>query len=104
MFGFEVQKSENKSTTNSFLLVHGNWGEWTKFETCSASCEGGRQSRLRFCSNPRAANGGFDCLLSAGNEVRGKVERELKVCNTFACTGENEFNDIMIKGISKKCS
>ena len=40
------------------------WGEWSAFGTCSATCHPGgtqTQTRERTCDNPKPMNGGADC-------------------------------------------
>ena len=56
--------------------VDGGWGTWTSFTTCSHSCSGGLQSRVRKCDSPSPANGGRLCF---GDGV------ETQACNTAAC-------------------
>eukprot|EP01128_Nolandella_sp_AFSM9_P004201 TRINITY_DN1848_c0_g1_i1.p1 TRINITY_DN1848_c0_g1~~TRINITY_DN1848_c0_g1_i1.p1 ORF type:complete len:516 (+),score=77.39 TRINITY_DN1848_c0_g1_i1:195-1742(+) len=51
------------------------WGEWSAFNTCSAQCGGGSQSRTRSIAT-QAANGGSTC---AG------ASTESQPCNTGAC-------------------
>ncbi|KAK6169390.1 hypothetical protein SNE40_020456 [Patella caerulea] len=41
--------------------VNGNWGEWTKFTPCSATCGLGVKFRKRLCDSPSPSNGGADC-------------------------------------------
>jgi len=48
------------------------WQDWSSWDSCSTSCNGGIQERSRRCSSGR------DC------EGRG---REGRVCNTFSCQG-----------------
>ncbi|MDQ5969191.1 MAG: trimeric autotransporter adhesin, partial [Patescibacteria group bacterium] len=48
-------------------------GEWSAWSACSASCNGGVQTRT--CSNPYPANGGADC---SGPSTQA--------CNTNACS------------------
>lgn len=59
-----------------FLLVNGNWTEWSQWSVCSDSCQpGGFRQRHRSCSNPLPECGGEDCV---GNST------ELEACNTEA--------------------
>ncbi|XP_010131672.1 PREDICTED: LOW QUALITY PROTEIN: hemicentin-1-like, partial [Buceros rhinoceros silvestris] len=41
--------------------VHGNWGPWSSWGTCSRTCNGGQMRRYRTCDNPRPASGGRAC-------------------------------------------
>ncbi|TRZ22552.1 hypothetical protein HGM15179_004536 [Zosterops borbonicus] len=56
--------------------VHGNWGPWSSWGTCSRTCNGGQTRRYRSCDNPRPASGGRAC---AGADVQ--VQR----CSTDLC-------------------
>ena len=40
----------------------GNWGLWTSWSTCSATCGTGQQTRSRLCNNPPPTNGGEFCM------------------------------------------
>lgn len=53
-----------------------NWGEWMAWQTCSVSCGGGSQTRVRFPNNPVANYGGDDCV---GDD------EECQDCNLGAC-------------------
>ena len=39
--------------------IHGNWGEWSTWNNCSATCESGEgvRKRTRSCSNPHPQMG-----------------------------------------------
>ncbi|XP_078687492.1 hemicentin-1-like isoform X2 [Branchiostoma floridae x Branchiostoma belcheri] len=41
--------------------VHGGWGPWTAWGSCSRSCNGGQQKRYRTCNNPQPQHGGQSC-------------------------------------------
>ncbi|XP_013383271.1 uncharacterized protein LOC106153735 isoform X14 [Lingula anatina] len=56
--------------------VHGNWGYWTYWGTCTVTCGGGTQSRTRLCNNPTPNYGGDNC------PGEGKVSQS---CNTQPC-------------------
>ncbi|NWV42606.1 HMCN1 protein, partial [Grantiella picta] len=56
--------------------VHGNWGPWSSWGTCSRTCNGGQARRYRSCDNPRPASGGRAC---AGADV------QLQRCSTELC-------------------
>ena len=44
-----------------FLVVDGNYSEWSEFQTCSVTCGKGIQSRTRSCINPPPQHGGKNC-------------------------------------------
>ncbi|XP_013392139.1 thrombospondin-1-like [Lingula anatina] len=57
--------------------VDGQWGSWCcTWSDCSATCGGGRRSRVRDCNNPAPSNGGKNCT--------GKNTQE-EECNTQPC-------------------
>ncbi|XP_042661906.1 hemicentin-1 isoform X1 [Tyto alba] len=56
--------------------IHGNWGPWSSWGTCSRTCNGGQMRRYRTCDNPRPASGGRAC---AGADMQ--VQR----CSTELC-------------------
>ena len=60
------------------FTVHGEWGDWSSWATCSVTCGGGRKSRSRNCDSPAPAHGGNNCT---GHETEG-ID-----CNGEACPG-----------------
>lgn len=58
--------------------IDGGWSAWSTYNTCTATCGGGTQTRTRTCTNPTPANGGAQCVGSTS---------ETTSCNTQACTG-----------------
>eukprot|EP00795_Rhopilema_esculentum_P014506 gene14506-5566_t len=56
--------------------VHGGWSQWTSFDMCTKRCGGGKQKRIRGCTNPPPMYGGNDCV---GKSV------ETKNCNESPC-------------------
>ncbi|XP_060595764.1 A disintegrin and metalloproteinase with thrombospondin motifs adt-1-like [Ruditapes philippinarum] len=54
----------------------GKWSSWENWGSCSVSCEGGIQSRLRTCSNPRPSLSGRNC---------GGSSEQTRLCNKYAC-------------------
>merc|ERR1719471_364220 len=41
--------------------VDGNWGEWSDYGSCSATCGEGTMTRVRACDSPAPQMGGADC-------------------------------------------
>ena len=72
--GSIVQHSENLEQKIYKLL---GWQDWSSWDSCSKSCNGGIQERTRRCSAGRMCEG------------RG---REGRVCNTFACQGQSNLS------------
>ncbi|KAL4222901.1 Hemicentin-1 [Mactra antiquata] len=42
-------------------VVDGGYSDWSKWSTCSKTCDEGIQYRTRACNNPLPANGGAEC-------------------------------------------
>lgn len=75
-----------------YLTVNGNWGSWSPYTECSATCGGAQKERIRLCNNPPSANGGLDCLLTGTADQRAKEESDSATCNENACPGKVSFN------------
>ncbi|VDI29943.1 Hypothetical predicted protein [Mytilus galloprovincialis] len=56
--------------------VNGNWGSWSGWTTCSASCDSGLKTRKRLCNNPVPSSSGSYCY--------GETFEVLK-CSTARC-------------------
>ncbi|CAC5422959.1 Neurotrypsin,Scavenger receptor cysteine-rich type 1 protein M130,Mucin-like protein,Hemicentin-1,Thrombospondin-2,Semaphorin-5A [Mytilus coruscus] len=56
--------------------VDGNWSEWSFWNICSATCNGGIQERTRKCNAPTPSNGGLYC---SGTLI------ESRPCNNIFC-------------------
>ncbi|CAH1790047.1 unnamed protein product [Owenia fusiformis] len=41
------------------IKVDGNWGEWSPFTACSATCDIGKKSRVRVCTDPAPIGAGI---------------------------------------------
>ncbi|XP_078616634.1 uncharacterized protein LOC144884937 [Branchiostoma floridae x Branchiostoma japonicum] len=86
--GQHVQKCEGRNQTlmdveedilscnNISCPVHGGWSSWSNFTSCSATCNGGSQTRSRNCSNPIPRHGGRTC---AGQQL------QTAQCNLQSC-------------------
>ncbi|XP_059158286.1 sushi, von Willebrand factor type A, EGF and pentraxin domain-containing protein 1-like, partial [Physella acuta] len=60
--------------------VNGQFGHWSPWSECSASCGGGVSSRSRACDNPPPKNGGLPCTHSLARESRTCNEQTCRVC------------------------
>ena len=58
------------------LDINGNWGDWSAFGACSATCNDGLMQRSRNCDNPRQEGSGADCMGDA---------TEMVTCNEGDC-------------------
>ena len=67
----------------SFILysqiVDGGWSRWGAWSQCTRTCGGGRQSRMRSCTNPPPSAGGRDC---PGSRAQSRI------CNRNGCSGK----------------
>lgn len=67
------------------FLVDGQWsdyGQWSAWSLCDATCDGGTQlrNRTRTCTNPAPAYGGKQCLGNVSS-------RDSQICNIKSCPG-----------------
>lgn len=62
--------------------VDGNWGEWTGWSTCSASCGEGLRTRSRLCDRPPPKHGGRECE---------GPSTEKESCNTIPCEVDGKW-------------
>lgn len=60
----------------NFILVDGQWSNWSAYTVCSLTCGGGEQHRNRTCSNPEPQFGGKTCPGAATGQ---------RHCNTKPC-------------------
>lgn len=59
---------------NAALTIDGEWGPWSGWAECTASCGSGKQNRFRMCNNPAPSKGGGFC---PGEPI------EWKSCNVY---------------------
>ncbi|KXJ14081.1 Hemicentin-1 [Exaiptasia diaphana] len=64
----------------AFAPQNGGFSSWSDWSKCTGVCNGGKQTRHRFCNNPFPMYGGKDC--------QGKLHEE-RDCNTKACPKAN---------------
>ncbi|XP_076358659.1 properdin-like isoform X2 [Tachypleus tridentatus] len=72
----ESDDTQTEACSVEVTPVHGAWGTWSKFGSCSVTCGEGVRLRTRECNNPPATFGGHQCL---GNSV------EKLVCKQGEC-------------------
>ncbi|CAC5410844.1 HMCN [Mytilus coruscus] len=63
--------------------IDGDWGEWSSWDTCSATCNGGIQDRNRKCDAPLPSNGGLFCN---GTTI------ESRSCNNENCEIDGQWS------------
>ncbi|KAK3506808.1 hypothetical protein QTP70_028372 [Hemibagrus guttatus] len=78
-----VHREELSRGWKMVVMVHGNWGPWSTWGSCSRTCNGGQMRRYRTCDNPRPANGGRAC---AGTDT------EIQKCSTFSCPVDGNWS------------
>ena len=61
---------EKKIHNDLFYSVDGQYGAWSVYSTCSASCGTGLKTRTRKCSDPAPAHGGAHCV---GNNLEAAL-------------------------------
>ncbi|XP_004688211.1 PREDICTED: hemicentin-1 [Condylura cristata] len=62
--------------------VHGSWGAWQPWGTCSETCGKGTQTRTRLCNNPPPSFDGSYC---------NGVETQMQVCNERHCPVDGKW-------------
>uniref|UniRef100_A0A6Q2XVT9 Thrombospondin 1b n=1 Tax=Esox lucius TaxID=8010 RepID=A0A6Q2XVT9_ESOLU len=67
---------QTEKCTKSPCPINGNWGPWSPWDTCSATCGGGSQARKRLCNDPAPQYGGKECQGDA---------KSTQLCNKNAC-------------------
>lgn len=79
----------NPTTTETeLLLVDGSWALWSSWTSCSDTCGGGTQIRIRSCTNPAPSNGGQSC--SGSNTDR-------QDCNSHSCPSGSPQHRLQLK-------
>ena len=56
--------------------IHGRWGSWSQYGSCSRTCGGGIQMSSRQCNNPAPQHGGRYCI---GSRL------QFRSCHTQPC-------------------
>ena len=74
------------------------WGEWGNWTTCSETCGGGNQTRIRLCDNPAVAHGGAACASNSSytetTNGTGIAQQEaMQACNEHPCPSK-QLEDI----------
>ncbi|XP_068096243.1 hemicentin-1 isoform X2 [Hyperolius riggenbachi] len=67
---------ENELCNEDLCPIHGNWGPWSSWGTCSRTCNGGQRKRYRSCDSPAPSNNGRGC---------SGTDTEIHKCNTELC-------------------
>ena len=71
--------------------MNGGWASWSDYDTCSATCGGGKQTRSRSCEKPAPRYNGLDCQFIDGSGERGLTESEWRVCGSAKCEGKSFY-------------
>ncbi|XP_053396764.1 SCO-spondin-like isoform X2 [Mercenaria mercenaria] len=72
------ESTEDKSCDKDPCPIDGGVGHWSPWSMCTASCDIGERSRLRFCDSPAPQYGGNNC---------SKLLSQTDVCNITSCPG-----------------
>ena len=78
------------------LAVDGNFGPWSAWSVCTATCGGGAMSRFRNCSDPIPLHGGKGC-------ERIGAAFEIKSCGDSFCPGMLVLQWLSITAITISC-
>jgi len=79
-------KEENGCTVE--CPIDGKYGEWSSWNLCSKSCDGGLHTRVRKCDSPSPENGGKSCI-----EKKEGNPTDTKPCNKFSCDADGGFTE-----------
>ncbi|XP_071138998.1 A disintegrin and metalloproteinase with thrombospondin motifs adt-1-like isoform X4 [Mytilus edulis] len=63
--------------------IDGEWSEWSSWDICSVTCNGGVQDRNRKCDHPPPSNGGMYCN---GTTI------ESRSCNIVSCEIDGQWS------------
>ncbi|CAH8874719.1 unnamed protein product [Trichobilharzia szidati] len=63
------ETTEIRSCLVSFCPTDGEWGSWTPWSACTATCGAGLSQRRRRCDSPPPSNGGRPCVGEAVEDV-----------------------------------
>ena len=78
-----------------FILAHGGWSAWTRYTSCSVSCNGGSQTRRRTCTKPSPLKSGRRCLNKRGEIAIAEVQQ--RKCNWKKCPRKSVVEHVQIK-------
>ncbi|XP_018408468.1 PREDICTED: hemicentin-1 [Nanorana parkeri] len=73
---------ENEFCNGDLCPIHGNWGPWSAWGTCSRTCNGGQRRKHRTCDNPAPTHNGRGC---AGKDT------EIHKCNIEMCPADGNW-------------
>lgn len=89
------ESTETRSCETKKCPIDGGLSSWSSFTTCTRSCGGGAQERVRFCNNPKPQFGGKDCS--------GKLF-ETRSCGSAPCPVDGGYTSWSSYGsCSKNC-
>ena len=71
-------KSDPRDTLCILTAINGNWGAWSTWSECTATCGGGIRTKTRECTDPPPEFNGANC--------QGLPNKESE-CNTEECAG-----------------
>lgn len=77
---------EEKNCNSFPCPLDGGYSHWSNFTSCSVTCGGGEQTRIRSCTNPVPCCGGRNCE-HLGPSV------ETRKCNTCKCVIDGGYSE-----------
>ncbi|KAL4217140.1 hypothetical protein ACF0H5_023594 [Mactra antiquata] len=86
--------TEQTTCSQPLCGTDGQWGPWSSFGECSATCAIGVHFRTRACDSPAPANGGQNCI---GNS------HDFQQCNLGECSIDGGWSNFTVMSCSVTC-
>ena len=69
--------------------MDGAWGQWDDWSSCTSTCDGGQQSKIRLCDSPLPDDNGSLCTTSEMFLLSYTEDGILKETDTQTCNNNN---------------
>ena len=69
--------------------MDGAWGQWDDWSSCTSTCDGGQQSKVRLCDSPLPADNASLCTTSEMFLLSYTEDGILKETDTQTCNNNN---------------
>ena len=82
----------NHRDLHNVFPVHGSWGEWGPWTTCSRTCGRGLSISERQCNHPEPQNGGSYCTSRRRQNGVVVSNKKHRLCEMDTCDGGQNEN------------